>query len=244
MNDGENSLSKENFEKIPIDSLRVRGLKSAVIKALKNNGIKVIGNLKGKTSIEMQDVMGVDVLGEILYVIGIEYKLESEYFMQYSFISKENETIVKICENPLNAPISRLDCKLGIAQALVRKEPKILTVNDLIGRGVDKTLGSHGIGPGLGEELCLALQSHNVTVIDGKFHYNSRTDEYLVSAETGEPSDKSEKATDSIADEQLRQFLILSREVAELSPEAIAKVNAAISNIIKEDRGRGDDINV
>lgn len=45
------------------------------------------------------------------------------------------------------------------------------------------------------------------------------------------------------AEEQLRQFLILSKKVATLSPEDIARVNNAINEILTEEKGRDGDTN-
>lgn len=244
MADVEKNLLIEDFENIQICSFSKRGLGSEMIKDLNQNGIQIIGDLKGKNLTQLsrrrREYLGKS-LGEILCVIGIEMGIESSYFLNYPFMSQYEEELNKMRLNPLYIPLECLPMNINIGRKLGKIGLK--TIGDLIGKEYNDAK-PRGIGNALGKELEEALRMHNVTVIDGKFHYNSRKDEYLVYAETGEPSDKSEQATDSIADAQLRQFLRLSREVADLPPEAIDKVNAAISNIIKEYGGRGDDVNV
>lgn len=229
MNDVEKRSSIETFENIPIDSLDVRGLRLKVRNALKDKGIKRIGDLKGKTSKELPNVMHIDVLGEILYIIGIEEKLDWEYFREYPLISKENDTIAQICENPLQVPLARLDLLNIAVTALGKRKPPISKIKDLIGVERDEILRTHGIGNGTGRQLCIALQRHNITVTGGKFNFDLGTEK---SVDTEESGDKALR--------ELRRFLILTAQVSRLSGEDIGRANAALEKIINDARGRGD----
>ena len=232
MHDEEKKSSIENFENIPIDSLGVRGLRNQVIKALMREGIKSIRDLKGKTSKELPNVMYIDVLGEILYIIGIEEKLDWEYFREYPLISKENDTIAEICKDPLNVSLYRLDCPNTVATALGRRK-EIRTIKDLIGMRRDEILGTYGIGYKTGDELCIALQRHNVTVIGGNFHIDLETD-------------KSTNIQNDLGDgalQQLQDLFCLAAKVSKLDVQYITKANDALRSIIKGAREIGDGTN-
>ena len=245
----ENNLSIADFENISIDSLKSRGLKTDVIKALKNQGIITIGNLKGKESKELPNVRYVDELEEIVYIIGLEHNLDAKHFMEYPFVSNENETIAKICKNPLDVPIYRLDCPGSVASALYyRREPSIYTIEDLIGMKREVILGTHGIGPKKADKLCKALQMHGITVVGGKFALESRRrDEKSIDPMSNaiivHGGEKVGDTSDKIVQQQLKELFVLTGEVAMLNTKAIGKAIDALKQIITEEKGRGDGIN-
>lgn len=232
-----NHFTIADFENISIDSLLKRGLRFDVKKALKSKGITRIEGLKGKSSKELPSVEGVDDLGEILCIIGIEYKLDPEYFLKYPFISQENEAIAEMRKNPLKIPLRRIGIDSRISNALLRRK-QIGIIQDLIGKKRDELHRIHGMGTKGVSDLVNALYNYNVKIIDGKFYLDLNKDQNENICI--KPGSEDTTYTDNTAVNQLRELFKLSGEVAGLPIKAIEQANAALMGILTQYRGRGD----
>ena len=238
MTDEEKSLLIEEFEDIPISSFSKRGLGSESIKDLNQNGIQIIGDLKGKYITQLsrrgREYLGKR-LGEILCVIGIERGIESSYFLNYPFMSQYEEALNKMRLNPLDIPLERLQMNINIARIL--RGVGLVRIGDLIGKEYNEAKPS-GMGEKRVKELEKALRMHNVVIKDGKFFWEPETVIKEENTDIGEPKKRTDRS--QTAEIQLRELFVLSGKVATLDIDAIKEANRALRKIINDERGRGN----
>lgn len=225
------------FENILITSFSRRGLGSESIKELTNRGIERVSDLKGKDATKLRR-RGCEYLlkslGEILCVIGIEYGIESSYFLNYPFMSQYEKSLSEMRSNPLSIPLERLPMDINIGRRL--RNAGLVTIGDIIGKKHGDVRLS-GIGIVRLTNLENALMIHNVVIKDEKFVMEPKTTSKGKNPDVVEPKEGTDPSI--TREEQLKTLFKLAAEVAALGGSVVENANIALRGIIEAgNRGR------